>query len=77
MCGRYSNTGRKDDEFQVRMAEVLNAPQPESDHGYERFNIAPTQEVLVAVDDDDGRRMEHMRWGLIPTWAGDATPRFR
>jgi putative SOS response-associated peptidase YedK len=64
MCGRYSNTRRKDDEFHRRMAELLGAPQPASDHGYERFNIAPTQEVLVAVDDARGRRMEHVRWGL-------------
>ena len=77
MCGRYSNTGKKGDEFQVRMAQLLGAPQPESDHGYERFNIAPTQEVLVAVDDEHGRRMEHLRWGLIRGRATDANPRFQ
>jgi putative SOS response-associated peptidase YedK len=64
MCGRYSNTGRKDDDFQRRMAELLGTAQPVSGHGYERFNIAPTQDVLVAVDDSRGRRMEHVRWGL-------------
>ena len=71
MCGRYSNTGKKGDDFHLRMAEVLGAPLPDSDHGYERFNIAPTQEVLVAVEDEHGRRMEHMRWGLVPSWAKD------
>jgi len=76
MCGRYSNTGRKGDELQRRMAELLGASQPESDHGYERFNIAPTQEVLVAVD-DGGRRMKHVRWGLVRDWARDAGPRFQ
>ena len=77
MCGRYSNTGRKGDAFHLRMAEVLGAPLPDSDHGYERFNIAPTQEVLVTVDDGDGRRMEHVRWGLVPSWAQDGGPRFQ
>jgi putative SOS response-associated peptidase YedK len=77
MCGRYSNTGKKGDELQRRMAELLGASQPESDHGYERFNIAPTQEVLVALDDEDGRRMEHVRWGLIRGSAGDAGSRFQ
>ena len=77
MCGRYSNTGKRGDEFQVRMAQLLGAPQPDSDHGYERFNIAPTQQVLVAVDDEHGRRMEHLRWGLIRGWSGDADPRIQ
>jgi len=76
MCGRYTNTGRKDDDFHVRMAALLGAPQPESGLGYERFNIAPTQEVLVAVDDAQGRRMEHVRWGLIRGWDADAGPRY-
>jgi putative SOS response-associated peptidase YedK len=74
MCGRYSNTGKKGDELQRRMAELLGASQPELDHGYERFNIAPTQEVLIAVDDEGGRRMEHARWGLI---RGNAGSRFQ
>ena len=77
MCGRYSNTGRRTDPLHARMAELLGASQPESDHGFERFNIAPTQEVLVAVDDDRGRRMEMLRWGLIPAWTADAKPAFQ
>ncbi len=76
MCGRYSNTGKKGDAFHVRMAQLLGASPPKSDHGYERFNIAPTQEVLVAVADEDGRRMQHLRWGLIRGRA-DANPRFQ
>ena len=75
MCGRYSNTGRKDDDFHIRMAALLGTSPPDSDHGYERFNIAPTQEVLVAVDDANGRRMEHMRWGLVRGRGGDTAPR--
>ena len=77
MCGRYSNTGKRGDELQRRMAELLGAAQPESDLGFERFNIAPTQEVLAAVDDEHGRRMEELRWGLIPEWSRGAKPRFQ
>ena len=37
-----------------------------------RFNVAPTQEVPVAVLDGDGRRqVGNVRWGLIPWWADD------
>jgi putative SOS response-associated peptidase YedK len=77
VCGRYSNTGKRGDELQRRMAELLGAAQPEWDLGFERFNIAPTQEVLAAVDDEHGRRMEELRWGLIPEWTRGAKPRFQ
>jgi putative SOS response-associated peptidase YedK len=36
-----------------------------------RYNIAPTQTVIT-VTDDGARRIEQMRWGLIPRWAKDA-----
>jgi len=49
---------------------------PESDRGFERFNIAPTQEVLVVVGDGDGRRIEPVRWGLVPSWAKGLNTRF-
>ena len=39
-----------------------------------RYNIAPTQEVLVVRSDPaDGRRTAAMmRWGLIPSWSKEA-----
>ena len=77
MCGRYSNTGKRSDEFTTRMAELLGVPRPETDVGFERFNIAPTDEVLAAVDDDRGRRLEILRWGLMPHWMKDEKPRFQ
>ena len=35
------------------MAELLGVSLPDSDHGFERFNIAPTQEVLAVVEDGE------------------------
>jgi putative SOS response-associated peptidase YedK len=75
MCGRYSNTRKKGDELQARMAERLRVALPESDHGFERFNIAPTDEVLATVEDEHGRRIEPLSWGLVPAWAHEAKPR--
>ena len=35
-----------------------------------RYNIAPSQSILVVHVDSDGRlRLEGMRWGLLPSWA--------
>ena len=38
-----------------------------------RYNIAPTQEVLVVVKDpvNAKRQDRRHRWGLIPSWAKD------
>lgn len=37
-----------------------------------RYNIAPTQSIpAVRVDADGGRRLAHLRWGLVPGWAAD------
>jgi putative SOS response-associated peptidase YedK len=38
-----------------------------------RFNIAPTQPVLVVRQDGDKRKLSPMRWGLIPHWATGIT----
>ena len=52
------------------MADLLAVPRPDSDRGFERFNIAPTDEVLV-----DGRRTStDAAWSscagdLSPSWA--------
>ena len=65
MCGRYTLT--------VPLSNLVDAfevPPPEFDYR-PRYNIAPTQEVPVVAQDDRGRRMGLLRWGLIPGWAKD------
>ena len=75
MCGRYTNTAKRDDEFQARMAELLGVSLPRSGTAFERFNIAPTQDAPVVVDDRRGRRVEELRWGLAPAWAARGAQR--
>lgn len=67
MCGRFSlttNIGAAALRFGVRtgLEETGNVP---------RYNIAPTQTVVV-VGDDGQRYLTQMRWGLIPSWAIDS-----
>jgi hypothetical protein len=71
VCGRFTNTRSKSDEIQQKLVAKLDVQQPRSDRSYARFNIAPTQEVLAVVEDHDERRMQLLRWGLIPRWAKD------
>jgi putative SOS response-associated peptidase YedK len=76
VCGRYTLKARRSDEIQARLTESLGVETPASDRGFERFNIAPTQEVLAVVQDRDGRRIEGLRWGLVPHWAKELKTRF-
>lgn len=36
-----------------------------------RFNAAPSQFILAARDGGKGRKGAMLRWGLVPSWAGD------
>ncbi len=36
-----------------------------------RYNIAPTQQVPVIRTIDNQRHLDHLKWGLIPSWAKD------
>jgi putative SOS response-associated peptidase YedK len=68
MCGRYTLATNLDQlqgrfSFQGENLEI----QP-------RYNVAPTQEVLTVTSNDEHQnRAEYMRWGLIPSWAKEAS----
>jgi len=66
MCGRYTlyHEARELDRlFEVAISEVLVAP---------RFNIAPTQEVVIVRETLEGEReARRLRWGLLPYWVKD------
>jgi putative SOS response-associated peptidase YedK len=59
MCGRFTltkDTKEITQRWQIRRIEVKA-----------RYNIAPTQNVLIVTDDGE-RELVQMRWGLIPSW---------
>jgi putative SOS response-associated peptidase YedK len=74
MCGRFTQTKTKEE-----VAEVFGLPNipdyaprawsPTDAPG--RFNVAPTQDVLIIRHASDGPRGEWMRWGLVPPGAKD------
>jgi putative SOS response-associated peptidase YedK len=65
MCGRF--TLRTPARDLVEIFELLREPDLTP-----RFNIAPTQQVLVVRPDSKAREWTSMRWGLVPSWARDA-----
>lgn len=66
MCGRYAQ--RTDAKKLAKEFKVAEAPAV-----VPRYNIAPTQEVLAVNGTDDGREMRFFKWGLVPSWAKDAS----
>ena len=66
MCGRFSIFADPE-----RLAERFDASLPEE--GLRpRYNAAPTQNLPVILNEDvDARRIQLLRWGLVPFWAED------
>ncbi|MDO9028550.1 MAG: SOS response-associated peptidase [Candidatus Roizmanbacteria bacterium] len=64
MCGRFSLKSTMkaiEEEFSIEQVDFVIEP---------RYNIAPTQNVAVIVQDET-RKLTTFRWGLIPSWAKD------
>lgn len=77
MCGRYVNSRTVDEIASTFGAE----PGDDADVLAPAFNIAPTDPVPAVLErrprlDDGGRgdvvrRLQALRWGLVPSWAED------
>ncbi len=65
MCGRYTLKNPMD--VLAEYFEVEDYPSSLTPS----YNIAPTQEVAAVVEEDEKRKLEMLRWGLIPSWAKD------
>ncbi|MFQ5514264.1 MAG: SOS response-associated peptidase [Myxococcota bacterium] len=66
MCGRYTLHTEKE-----LLARRFAVPLEQLEGLEPRYNIAPSQAVLVIRGEEQGRRAEPMRWGLVPRWAHD------
>ena len=64
MCGRFTLTDSP--------TELLAALGIEAAALAPRYNIAPTQAVAAVVNQAP-RRLDLLHWGLVPSWAKDAT----
>jgi putative SOS response-associated peptidase YedK len=57
----YDAGGLADAMYSVIPSNPISNLQP-------RFNICPTDNIDVIVPEFDQRRMNQMRWGLVPAW---------
>ena len=68
MCGRFvmkDSQKKVMSDFQIQHSEVLLEP---------RYNISPSQDIPVIVQQDGIRRLENRQWGLIPFWSKTPKP---
>jgi putative SOS response-associated peptidase YedK len=68
MCGRYTLSSPSDDlALLFDLPELPLVPS--------RYNLAPTQEAAVVRVEAPGepRRLDLLKWGLIPYWAKEAS----
>jgi len=70
MCGRLTLTQADPAALSAQFGANLtleSAPLP-------RYNLAPSQSLLIVRQaDDDTRHFDRASWGLIPSWAKDAS----
>ena len=67
MCGRYSNRFTWKELHAIYRA-FLDPDAPPSTWT-PKYNIAPTTQIPVLRFVDGKRRLDLMRWGLVPSWA--------
>jgi putative SOS response-associated peptidase YedK len=71
MCGRFALFS-----YMRQLMEEFGIEEHDGDGPDERYNVAPTQRVLVVINDGEANRLERFRWGLVPHWARGPRPRY-
>ncbi len=67
MCGRFVASASLE-----QIAAHFDTPLPAFD-APRSYNVAPTADIVAVVGNDDARRIETFRWGLVPAWSADST----
>ncbi len=68
MCGRV-RLGTDFSQIRIKLKFDAHYPVPNIPASW---NVCPTDPMLTAVRDKDGRRIPlQMRWGRVPWWAKD------
>ncbi len=68
MCGRMTSTTSIED---IAKALGIEEIEPDAERLPSSYNVAPTEDVLVVAEHTGVRRLETMRWGLVPFFAKD------
>lgn len=67
MCGRFVSSSTPDE-----IAAYFDAAPPAEGTEIEpSWNVAPTDDIYVVVEESDERKVAPHHWGLVPFWAKD------
>lgn len=67
MCGRFASSRGAHD-----LAGYFEVDEPPEQLLPPRWNLAPTDPVYAVLERSGHRRLEVLRWGLVPSWSKDA-----
>lgn len=67
MCGRYVSSSTPDE-----IAQYFDADEQPERALEPSWNVAPTDDVYVVLEEDGVRRVAEHHWGLVPFWAKSA-----
>ena len=73
MCGRYASARSVQD---LAVAFGIREDHVEADVVAD-WNVAPTKQIVAALDRGAGAVLTTLRWGLVPIWADDPSVGFR
>jgi putative SOS response-associated peptidase YedK len=65
VCGRYTSTTPRD-----KLGVLFEALVADSER-HPSYNVSPTTDVYVVLDNGGVRKVDVLRWGLVPGWAKD------
>ena len=71
MCGRFVSSSPPDELAAYFGVDQVAEGVQDADRA-PNYNVAPTQDVLAVVEDDQLRYLDAFHWGLVPSWAKDA-----
>ncbi len=67
MCGRFVSSSTPDE-----IARYFDAEPPPAESALEpSWNVAPTNDIYVVLEDGGVRKVAPHHWGLVPVWAKD------
>ncbi|MCU1370763.1 MAG: hypothetical protein JWO77_1957 [Ilumatobacteraceae bacterium] len=64
MCGRYVSSSTSDE-----IARYFDADEQPERALEPSWNVAPTDDIYVVLEEDGSRRLAEHHWGLVPFWA--------
>ena len=76
MCGRFTLTISQE-ELHEYLDVTFDYPMNSESLNVPRYNIAPSQKIIVIIYDGSQYRVGHLTWGYLPDFAEDVNSRYK